>query len=331
MNLQLKKGITTGTAATAASKAIVIKLLKGASLEKVPIKLPLGDIVEIPVKVHFDMASCQKWSIEPEDVTKDIEIIARAQLNKKGIINIIGGQGIGIVTKRGLQIPVGEKAINPVPKKMIRENIYEILGSLKPSLGVDIYLEVPEGEKIAKKTFNERLGIIGGISIIGTKGIINPMSEDALRQTVKCEIDVRINEKEPIALTPGNIGEQALFSIGIKNVVIVNNYFDFALQYLTCLGIKRIIIGGHPGKLAKLAYGIYYTHSKSGIKAVQIIKTFLGCKGEYSTAEEMAKVFCLDKIAYLISERIKRDFPFEKVSIFLFTMDGQKCGEFIDE
>ncbi len=331
MKLKLKNGITTGTAATAASKAIVIKLLQGVSLERVSLKLPVGYIVEIPVKVYDDRASCQKWSIEPDDVTKEVEIIARAQLNEKGVINIIGGQGIGIVTKRGLQIPVGEKAINPVPKKMIRENVYEILERFKTSFGIDIYLEVPEGEKIAKKTFNERLGIIGGISIIGTKGIINPMSEDALRQTIKCEIDVKINEKEPIAITPGNIGERALLSIGIKNVVIVNNYFDFALQYLTCLGIKRIIIGGHPGKLAKLAHGIYYTHSKSGIKAVQIIKTSLGCKGEYNTAEEMAKLFCLDKIAYLISERVKRDFPFEKVSIFLFSMDGKKCGEFIDE
>lgn len=328
MNLIPSNGITTGTAAAAAAKGIVLKKFKGMHCENVSVELPSGLFVDIPVAVYENFAVCKKWSVESDDVTNGLEIFAKAELNSKGIINIIGGKGIGVVTKKGLQVPVGEKAINPIPLKMIKKNVLDVVGE---GFGVDIILEIPEGEKIAKKTFNSRLGIVDGISIIGTKGIINPMSEDALKRTIQCEIDVKRFESDTIALTPGNIGEKSLIKIGIGGIVIVNNYFDFAFNYLKSIGVKKIIVGGHPGKLGKLLAGEYNTHSKRGVNAVDIIKERLGLSGDYNTAEEISKIIKLDNLALHISDKLKEDFKFEKVSIFLFRMDSSLCGVFKDE
>ncbi|MCA1926958.1 MAG: cobalt-precorrin-5B (C(1))-methyltransferase CbiD [Calditerrivibrio sp.] len=328
MGLILSNGITTGSAAAAAAKGIVLKKFKGFVSDTVSVELPSGEIVEIPVTLYDDFAVCRKWSVESDDVTNGIEIIARAEVNREGTINIIGGKGIGVVTKKGLQIPVGEKAINPVPMKMIKGNVFDVVGE---GVGVDIILEVPEGEKIARKTFNSRLGIVDGISIIGTKGIINPMSEDAIKKTIQYEIDVKVFESDIIALTPGNIGEKSLIKVGIGNIVIVNNYFDFAFDYLKSKNIKKIIVGGHPGKLGKLIAGEYNTHSKRGISAVDIIKEKLGLSGDYNTAEEISRIINLDNLAIYISAKLKEDFNFERVSVFLFRMDGSLCGVFKDE
>lgn len=329
MKLNPNNGITTGTAATAAAKAAALKMLKNIVLDEVEITLPSGKVINVPVKVQDNFASCKKWTVEKDDITNGIEIIASVKPNSNGNINIIGGKGIGTVTKNGLQIPIGEKAINPAPKRMIIENILQILPN--KNYGLDIILEVPLGEEIAKKTFNGRLGIEGGISIIGTKGIINPMSEDAIKETIKCEIDVKKYEIDTFILTPGNIGEKSLEKIGFKNAIIVNNFFDYALNYLKKIGAKKVILGGHPGKLSKLADGIYNTHSKYDNKAVEIIKKTLKLSENFNTAEEITKLYNLDELAFNICKRVKTDFSFNKLSVYLFRMDGTLCGRFEDE
>lgn len=329
MKLNLSNGITTGTAATAAAKAAVLKMLKNITVSEIDIVLPSGETIFVPVTIYDDYASCRKWTVEKDDITNGIEIIARVKPNNEGVMKIIGGKGIGVVTKKGLQIPVGEKAINPVPKKMIIENIKKLLES--DDLGLNIILEAPQGEEIARKTFNSRLGIEGGISIIGTKGIINPMSEEAIKETIRCEIDVKRYEIGTFVLTPGNIGEKSLQKIGINNAIIVNNFFDYALTYLKEIGAKKIILGGHPGKLSKLAEGVYNTHSKYGNSSVDIIKRVIGLSENFNTAEEISKIYNLDQLAFQISKRVKKDFLFSKISVYLFSMDGSLCGRFEDE
>ncbi|MCX8085124.1 MAG: cobalt-precorrin-5B (C(1))-methyltransferase CbiD [Calditerrivibrio sp.] len=321
-------GITTGTAATAAAKAILLKKLNNKIPSNVEVTLPDGQVIDVPVQFKGDYAICKKWSIEKDDITNGLEIMAQAYLNNNGTINIIGGKGIGTVTKKGLQLPVGEKAINPGPKRMIIKNIAPLLHS---NIGVDIYLEVPNGEEIAKKTFNSRLGIIGGISIIGTKGVINPMSEEAIKETIRCEIEIKKHETDLFVLTPGNIGEKALRLLGFTEAIMVNNHFDFALSHLRSIHATKIVLGGHPGKLAKLASGTYNTHSKYGINAVDIIKSIMDLKDPFNTAEQIAQIHDLSKVAFCISQRVKRDFDFVKVDVYLHKMDTTPCGRYIDE
>jgi cobalt-precorrin-5B (C1)-methyltransferase len=321
----VRTGITTGTAATAAAVGAVLKLL-GRNVETVDVVLPDGTYVEIPLKQEQRFTVCRKWTVEEEDVTNNLEFFVEAMHLKERKIEIIGLDGIGLVTKNGLQIPVGEKAINPVPKRMIESNISPLLDHF----GVRIMINIPDGVKIAKKTFNERLGIVDGISIIGTKGIINPMSEDALIKTILCEIDVKINYGV-VALAPGNIGEKALLKYGIENVVLVNNYFNVALQHLKAKKSTKVILGGHPGKLGKLALGIFYTHSKNTGLMVKEIAKVAGIDGEYNTMEEICQVCELSTLAFYISEKVKSMFGFKYVDTYLFSMSGKLVGRYIDE
>ena len=173
------------------------------------------------------------------DITDRLLIQAGAKLLDNTLDIIIkGGKGVGTVTRKGLQIEVGETAINPEPKKMIRRNVEDVL---KGCTGAEITIIVPEGGDVAKKTFNERLGIVRGLSIIGTTEIVTPMSVDALKATIACEIDIAVaNGFSSLYLVPGKIGERFLKEVPWDvNAVMVSNYYDFVLGYLQLKGVKK--------------------------------------------------------------------------------------------
>ena len=196
---KLRFGFTTGTCATAAATAAVLMLLSEQIVNEISVKLPNGEIMTINILepiINGDGVSCcvKKDSGDDPDVTDGMLIYAHVSLNDMDVISIDGGQGVGRVTQRGLDCPVGQSAINSVPLKMITENVQRVCNEFGYHGGVSVLITVPGGEEIARKTFNPHLGIIGGISIIGTTGIVEPMSEKALVESLKVEMRV-IREK----------------------------------------------------------------------------------------------------------------------------------------
>ena len=177
------------------------------------------------------------------DVTTGLDIFAEVTLSDNGVIEIDGGDGVGRVTKEGLQIPPGKPAINPVPRRMIAKSVQEVFDSFSFGGGAKVTISVPGGEAVAKRTFNPMLGITGGISIIGTTGIVEPMSEDAIVATTNILIDRRfIEDPEKILITPGNYGSDFCrdhLKLDLKQAVQVSNYVGEALDYIRYKGAER--------------------------------------------------------------------------------------------
>ncbi len=338
-----RKGLTTGACAAAATKAAALVLacrnserqrIKKGDTVSVKITLPAGIRKAVSAKV-LDMgylyATCSvvKDAGDDPDVTDGVEIIARVRISASdnGQIVIKGGRGVGVVTRPGLQVPVGEPAINPIPRRMIKEAVREVLGQLP----VEVTIEVPEGEKLARKTFNPRLGIVGGISIIGTRGLVEPMSLEAVKATIRCEIDVAVAEApEIVYLAPGKIGEESLKrTFGNIRVVQMSNFIGEALRYVRDKNIRRIVIGGHPGKLAKILMGYYNTHSKNSPQAAGFVARYIGLERSFNTVEEIIDFVNSEnsnlkrevkRLATEIAEKISKDFGFRGVKVYFFDM-----------
>lgn len=262
----LKTGYTTGSCATAAAKAALLNTSK----PQIAITLPSQETLTIPILSLTDhgakgvTAVVVKDAGDDYDVTHGIEIYVNVQLTEHaGVVDIRGGEGVGIVTKGGLQTPVGSWAINPTPLKMIRENLAPYLPEGK---GVIVEITIPRGREIAKKTFNARLGIEGGISIIGTTGIVRPMSEEAFKDAIYIELKQKYTMGiRTVYLVPGMHGEKFAikhFGISEKEIVQMSNYVGFSLNAAEKIGFTELILVGHIGKLIKLAGGIFNTHSK---------------------------------------------------------------------
>ncbi len=261
---RLRCGYTTGSCAAGAAKAAASMLVTGEIPNRIKIDTPAGIQLELEVlepSLMPDDASCciQKDAGDDPDVTDGQKIYARITKRRDGRINIDGGQGVGRITRKGFWGEVGEAAINPVPRKMIAEEVASV-----SDCGFDVLIYVPGGEEIAKKTFNANLGIQGGISIIGTSGIVEPMSDEALKKTIYLEIDAALEEgAEEFIFFPGNYGEGivnhlALFGAKVK----ISNFIGDALLYAVEKGIRHITLVGHIGKLCKLSIGAFNTHSK---------------------------------------------------------------------
>ena len=212
---KLRCGFTTGTCAAAASAGAARMLLSGKVIENITVITPSGNSVTVgltDIKKENDYVSCavQKDSGDDPDVTDKILVYSTVSYEKSGI-TVDGGEGVGRVTKKGLKQQIGEAAINPVPRKMIEEQLKTAASDYSYDGGLKAVISVPMGIQIAKKTFNPRLGIEGGISILGTTGIVEPMSEQALIDTISVELDVRKAQNEEfIIVTPGNYGQDFL-------------------------------------------------------------------------------------------------------------------------
>ena len=263
-----KRGYTTGSCATGAAKAATYMILTKETLETVNIDTPKGiplnlKVENVDINNVFAQCSNQKDGGDDIDATHKMHIYAKAELIDSNEIIIDGGIGIGRVTKKGLGIEIGKAAINKTPISMIQSEVRKVIGDSK---GVKITIFAPEGETIAKKTFNPRLGIVGGISIIGTTGIVEPMSDEGWKKSLSIELEMKKAQgMDKIILVPGNHGEMFIKeSLGIdsKYIVRTSNFIGYMLKEAQRIGFKKILMAGHLGKYVKIAGGIFNTHSK---------------------------------------------------------------------
>lgn len=285
---KLRYGFTTGTCAAAAATAGALMIFTGNIVENVSVRLPRGEILIIDIKdpsfnVHGVRCCVKKDSGDDPDSTDGILIYADVSLDDSGEIHIDGGKGVGRVTQKGLDCPVGGPAINSVPRKMITENVRRICKEYGYNGGVNVVISVPEGEEVAKRTFNPQLGIKGGISIIGTTGVVEPMSEKALIDSLKVEMQV-IKERgfNTLLAFPGNYAENFIDStLGIRgeNSLKFSNYLGEVLDFALELDFKEILIVGHIGKMVKVAGGMMNTHSHTGDFRMEVFSCYAGLYG----------------------------------------------------
>lgn len=269
---KLRCGYTTGTCAAAATKAAVRMLLTQIPVTEIKINTPKGitlnlEILDTTITDNYVMCAVKKDAGDDADCTNGILVYSKASFIPSGI-TIDGGTGIGRITKPGLEQPEGAAAINSVPRKMIKQAALEELENAGLENGLKIIISAPEGEELAKKTFNPRLGIKGGISILGTSGIIEPMSEKALIDTIYIEMKQKkyqYKDKEILLISPGNYGRNfamETWGIDLERGLKCSNFIGETLDMAFMLGFKKILFIGHIGKLVKIAAGIMNTHSK---------------------------------------------------------------------
>ena len=276
-------GFTTGTTATAAAIGAAYMYLNDKR-DIVDVELPAGITLTIPlefVKKEKNLFTCgvKKNAGDDPDVTDGILISTKLEFIKKENcleFNFFAGEGVGVFTKDGLALPKGEAAINPVPRQMMIDNLSVILKEHGFNGIVNITVTVENGADIAKKTFNERLGIIGGISILGTSGLVLPMSKTALLQTIEADIKFRLqNSKEKrVYLAPGNIGAKFLekkLNIDSTTVAIISNFIGESIDYAISNDAREIVLCGDLGKLIKLSGGIMNTHSNDSDSRLELL------------------------------------------------------------
>ena len=309
---KLRCGYTTGSCATAAATASLEMLLTGKKLLQVEIKLPKGQ------EAIFDVENAQ-WSNDEAvcaiikdggddaDATHGLPITVKVTKTETEDIIIDGGIGVGRVTQDGLQCKVGEAAINPVPRKMIRENLLRVCRRHGYHRGLRVEVSVPGGEEVGRKTFNPKLGIIGGISILGTTGIVEPMSEKALLDTIKVDIDKRYAENpERILIAPGNYGMdfcKTYLGLDIDKAAEISNFVGEALDYIKYKGFKEVLLVGHTGKLVKIAAGVMNTHSLYADARMEVFVTHSAILGApVPLLEKMLKCVNTDKAFELVKD-----------------------------
>ena len=287
---KLRKGFTTGTTATAATVVAIRTLLNQEPQETVTVHAANGKTAIFDVEqTDFDeqQASCaiKKDGGDDQDATDGTLIFATVKLRDDNEIHLDGGKGVGRVTKEGLANKPGMPAINPTPRRVIKAAAREELGEKR---GVDIVISVPEGERIAKLTYNPRLGIVGGISILGTSGVVTPMSESSWKHSISIEMNIhRKRGDNTIVLVPGNYGEDfAKDELGIPNAKIVqmSNFVGYVLHETQRLGFTKVLIVGDLGKMIKVAGGIFSTHSKDADARAEIMVANLALMGGVPTA-----------------------------------------------
>lgn len=269
---KLRCGYTTGTCAAAAAGGAAERLLSGVWPDTLRILTPAGIPVEAEPEAREagpDWAFCgvRKDGGDDPDQTDGILVCARVRrLETPGIV-IDGGEGVGRVTLPGLNQPVGAAAINDVPRQMIRRQLEEALARHGVLCGLEAIISVPGGEALARKTFNPRLGIQGGISILGTSGIVRPMSEEALIQSLYLEQDsLYARGVRDLLVTPGNYGEdfsREVLGLRLNKWALCSNYVGAAIDHAAGLGFHSFLLVGHLGKLVKVAGGAMNTHSKT--------------------------------------------------------------------
>lgn len=348
-NKKLRYGYTTGTCAAAATKAATRMLLEQKGIDTVSILTPKGIHLQLEVKeAYYDLekSTCaiQKDSGDDPDVTNGILVYAQVEsIPTKGIL-VDGGIGVGRVTKKGLEQPVGEAAINKVPRKMIHDSAEEIMELFEYPYGVKVTIYIPEGVEIAKRTFNPRLGIEGGISILGTSGIVEPMSEDAIRETIHLEIRMlKATNRTYLLTTPGNYGEEFArdtLHLNLEKAVKCSNYIGDMIDYAVMEGLEGVLLVGHIGKLVKLAGGIMNTHSKNADGRMEILTAYAAVAGadtkvltqimDAITTEEALEYIdnagILSKTMELIMERMKYYLDkraYDKLKIGVITFSNQ--------
>lgn len=260
----LREGFTTGSCAAAAALASCLWQRDGACPERVEIVVPAGKTFAPEIIAHGGyVCGVIKDGGDDPDITTGSEVRARVRLMEgDGGIRFLAGDGVGTITLPGMKLPVGEAAINPVPRRMIEQAVRQVF----PARAAEVTVSIPGGEELAKRTFNPRLGVVGGLSVLGTTGVVRPMSEEALKETIRLELSVRKSQgAEEIGLVFGSQGETAAAALfpGMQTAQM-SNFVGFALDSAAELGFLRVILLGQPGKLVKVSGGSMQTHSQYG-------------------------------------------------------------------
>ncbi len=273
-----RTGITTGACAAAAAKAAAMVLCGQAAPAEVEIPLPGGGSLRVPVLRALPLAdgkaaaAVRKDAGDDPDVTHGMEVVVTLWQSEGSQTEFLAGEGVGTVTKPGLQVPPGQPAINPAPRRMVAAAI----GDVTPA-PMCVEIAIPGGADVAVKTYNPRLGIVGGLSVLGTTGIVRPYCKKALLEALGCELDVAAAcGVRALVLTPGNIGTRAArrrFKLADEQVVEVGNEWGFVVKTLAKYAFEAVLVAGHPGKLAKLAAGEWDTHSSRSAAAVEFVRS----------------------------------------------------------
>jgi len=310
----LRTGFTTGTSATAASKAAILSIINQSKFQNIEVKLPKGKYIMIPI--HFcefgkEKARCSviKDGGDDPDVTHGAEIIVDLSLtDKKNEIIIEGGEGVGIVTKPGLGLEINKAAINPVPKKMIIENLREVGENILKNHGIQIIISVPRGKELGPKTDNPRIGILHGISILGTSGIVIPFSTASYAASIRQNLDVSIAMgNDTVVLTTGGRSEdfaRKIIELPDHCFVQMGDFSGYTIQQCSKKNIKKAFIVGFIGKLTKMAAGVKQTH----VKGSKIDMKFLANLAQNCGASEtIIKKILAANTARHVSEIIKEN------------------------
>lgn len=310
-NKKLRRGHTTGTCAAAAAKAAMTAMLTGRPVDSVEILTPKGILLDLPVEDLSFSEGCARCAVRKDggddiDATNGILVYSEVRKTASGI-DIDGGAGVGRVTRKGLDQPVGNAAINRVPRAMIREAVEDVSSSLGYTGGISVTVTIPEGERLADKTFNPRLGIVGGISVLGTSGIVEPMSETALIDTIVTEMNVRGAEGwDTILVVPGNYGKD--FTEGIPGIdadlaVKCSNFVGDMLDHAVQMGVDVVLVG-NLGKLVKLAGGIMNTHSRNADARMEILAADAALAGaDIDTVREVMGCISTDDALDVLNDR----------------------------
>lgn len=346
---KLRRGYTTGMCAAAAAKAATLLLFGQALPEEVEVLTPGGLALNLKIyawEKDSGWARCcvVKDAGDDPDVTNGLAIWATVR-ETDGDVQIRGGPGVGVVTRPGLAVPPGQPAINPIPGQIIKS---EVKKALPAGCGVEITISAPKGEKVAAKTMNPRLGIAGGISILGTTGIVEPVSEEAWKTSLVPQIAQAVAlGYQDLVFTPGRRGERwatERYGLPAEAVVQMSNFVGYLLAEAVRLGVKKVLLFGHQGKLLKVAAGIFHTHSRVADARRETIITHAALAGvgreilgqiwQSATAEEIAGIikkynlgFLFDQIAGTASRRA-RDYVRGELFIgtVLTSLEGEILG-----
>ncbi|MGI0057168.1 MAG: cobalt-precorrin-5B (C(1))-methyltransferase [Nitrosarchaeum sp.] len=316
---KLRTGYTTGTSATAAAKAALLSIINQTNIENVDVKLPKGSFIKIPIHLcQFDQnrARCSviKDGGDDPDVTHGAEIVVELSFTDKiNKIEIDGGEGVGIVTKPGLGLELNKAAINPIPKKMINENLREVINKHLLKKGIKVIISVPKGKELGPKTDNPRIGILNGISILGTSGIVIPFSTASYAASIRQNLDVAIAMGDnTVVLTTGGRSEdfaKKIVDLPEHCFVQMGDFSGYTIQQCARKEIKKAYVVGFIGKLAKMAVGVKQTH----VKGSKVDMNFLAelsrkCDANERTIESIKKANTARHVSEIIIENNVKGF-----------------------
>jgi cobalt-precorrin-5B (C1)-methyltransferase len=353
---KLRSGFTTGTAAAAAAKGALIRLVEKRSPDAVLVELLNGETWRIPIKSIVEVGSGEvectvvKDAGDDPDVTNHAVIGARVSFSEQNrnltVLEILGGEGVGRVTKPGLEVPPGEAAINPGPRKMIENSVKHVLKKNRQNHAVRVVIFVPEGERLAQKTLNGRLGITGGISILGTTGVVRPMSHDAYTATIFSALSVaRAAGTKELVLSTGRRSERCaqnyfILDIAPEGFIQIGDFFSESLKMVADFGFDKVFMAVFFGKALKMAQGAECTHAAKTRLSLRSLaawgiedgcgKEFAGKLATANTAREAFDLICRDFPALIpgVAKRLIRsasmlsEYQFD-VNAVIFDYQGQ--------
>lgn len=341
---ELREGYTTGATATAAMKAAILAI-KGEFPKQVTVLSPQRTEITIPVESasaegQIGKATVLKDAGDDLDCTNGTPIIVTVEIKNEPGMELRAGKGVGVVTRPGLQVQVGRPAINPGPQIMLRYVYEDLIG---PDLGCIVTVSIPKGEELAKQTLNSALGVVGGISVLGTTGIVKPMSEDAYKRSLAPQVPVVwAGGYRTASLCPGRIGERAAQIMGIpkESIIETSNYIGFMMEQCVAKGFQKMLLIGHMGKLVKVASGSFHTYNRNSDGRMETMAAYAAMNGatpsvvkeimECNTTDGAAIIIAREKLDIIYQQMAERAqvrseryiFGKSRVGVIFVAMDG---------